>query len=82
VSEFRALTAEEIAEEEADIRRLVLRMKTISPFINAWRNKPPKGKQEVIECPVCKGKLHLSQAAYNGHVHAHCETANCINFME
>lgn len=52
------------------------------PVITAWRKKLPIGKQETIECPVCKGKLHLSQSDYNGHVHARCETTDCINFME
>jgi len=36
----------------------------------------------VIECPVCKGKLHVRHAACNAHVHAHCETPDCIAWME
>jgi hypothetical protein len=49
-----------------------------------WRVKPkPKhDRSEVVECPVCKGRLHLSQAAYNGHVWGKCETKGCVSWME
>jgi len=52
------------------------------PSISDWRNKEPIGKAGVIDCPVCKGKLHLSQAACNGHVHGKCETKDCLSWME
>lgn len=58
------------------------RMRKVMPVVAVWRKKPPRGKQEVIECPACKGRLHLSQAAYNGHVHGRCETADCVSWME
>jgi len=38
--------------------------------------------QGVVECPVCKGKLHVSHAEYNGHVHGKCETEGCLAWME
>ena len=38
--------------------------------------------QDMVECPVCKGKLHLSHAAVNGHVWGKCETAGCVEWME
>ena len=44
--------------------------------------KPEKDRNEVIECPMCKGKLHMYQSAYNGHVHGKCETPNCLYWME
>lgn len=49
-----------------------------------WRvkPKPTQDRREVIECPVCKGRLHLGQSAYNGHVHGKCETADCVSWME
>jgi hypothetical protein len=51
---------------------------------SAWRvkPKPAKDRAEVIECPACKGRLHLSQSAYNGHVHGQCETTDCVSWME
>ena len=73
----------EHAEKRADsIERSMRKLTIAGPFISQWRKKEPYGKAEVVECPVCKGKLHLSQASYNGHVHARCETADCIAFME
>lgn len=57
-------------------------MEKIGPVVSAWRNKPPRGKQEVIDCPACGGRLHLSQAASNGHVWGKCETEDCVSWME
>lgn len=65
-----------------DIDRAMNRMRVIMPVVSEWRKKPPRGKQEVIECPVCKGRLHLSQSSYNGHVHGKCETKGCASWME
>ena len=39
----------------------------------------PRG---VMECPLCKGKLHYSTASSNGHFHASCETEGCIKASE
>ena len=73
----------EQAEALADsIERSMRRLTIAGPFISTWRKKEPRGKQEVVECPVCKGRLHLSQSAYNGHVWAKCSTAECISFIE
>ena len=36
----------------------------------------------VIECPICNGRLHVSHAACNNHVHAQCETPGCLAWME
>jgi len=49
-----------------------------------WRvkPKPASDRREAVECPICKGRLHLSQSAYNGHVHGQCETAGCVSWME
>lgn len=75
----------EHAEKRADsIEKHMREMRIADPFIYEWRTKPrPKtSRQETVECPICKGNLHLSQSSYNGHVHAHCETPDCISFME
>ena len=49
-----------------------------------WRvcPKPSHDRAEVVECPVCKGRLHLSQSAYNGHVRGKCETDDCVEWVE
>jgi len=73
----------ERSEERADaIERSIKRMAIASPFISEWRKKQPIGKNELVGCPICNGRLHLSQSSYNGHVRACCETKNCINFIE
>ena len=73
----------EQSEARADELEALLRtMAPIYPVVTEWRNKPPIGKYEVIECPACQGKLHLTQAGCNGHVHGKCETDGCANWME
>lgn len=75
----------EHAESRADsIEQMFKKLELSGPFISQWREKPkPKqDRRDIVECPVCKGRLHLSQSSYNGHVHAHCETKGCISFME
>lgn len=76
----------EHAEKRADsIERSMKQMETSFAVVSAWRSWTTKNrvaKQEVIECPVCQGKLHLSQSSYNGHVRGCCETADCLNWIE
>ncbi|HKI74989.1 MAG TPA: hypothetical protein VJ998_10110 [Pseudomonadales bacterium] len=73
----------EQGEARADrMEKFILNMTLIGPVVAEWREKPPIGKQEVIECPACGGKLHLAQAASNGHVWGKCETADCVSWME
>ncbi len=75
----------EHAEKRADaIEEMMERMSIVMPVVSAWRvkPKPQRDRREVIECPKCKGRLHLSQSSYNGHVHGHCETKNCVSWME
>lgn len=73
----------EQGEKRADeLEAAMHRMTVVMPVVAEWRKKPPKGKAEVIECPMCKGKLHLSQSSYNGHVHGQCETKGCVSWME
>lgn len=73
------MSAEKYAD---DVEKSIQRMMIVDPVIEAWRTKPPMGKSEVIQCPACNGRLHLSQAASNGHVRAKCKTNECVNFIE
>lgn len=53
--------------------------------VGEWRTWTPTNrvaKQGAIECPACKGRLLLVQAAYNGHVHGCCQTPGCLQWME
>ena len=73
----------EMGEKRADsVERSMNILTKVMPRISEWRKEAPQGKSEVIECPACNGKLHLSQSSYNGHVRARCETENCVNFIE
>lgn len=73
----------EHAEARADsIEKSLRKMAVVEPAVSAWRKKAPIGKQEVIECPACKGRLHLSQSSHNGHVHGRCATPGCVSWME
>jgi hypothetical protein len=51
--------------------------------VKAFRVKyKGKGGHERVKCPICGGSLHLSIAAYNGHVWGVCETVGCLAWME
>jgi len=82
---FRAPTAEEIAAADGALEVSMNRMRIVMTTVAGWRTWSKKNrvaKQEVIECPACKGRLHLSQSAYNGHVWGNCETEGCMSWME
>ena len=67
-------------ETEASIRKTMAAIAVASQ----WRvqPKPAKARAEVVPCPICQGRLHLSQSAHNGHVHGQCETPECVSWME
>lgn len=84
--EFR--TPEEVAEME---RKQAERFEAIGKARGAivahlggpWKKGTP-GANGVIDCPACgkPGALHFSRAGYNGHIHARCQSAGCVNWME
>lgn len=78
-------TREQGVERFNDTEAMMRRMRVVMPVVAKWRTwtkQNPVAKSEVIECPECKGKLHLSQAGYNGHVWGKCETPGCVEWME
>jgi hypothetical protein len=80
---LRLPTPEEIVahEEWAAKRRemLIQGMVAVMPLREKFKGT---GGHEVIECPVCKGKLHVSIMRSNGHAHVVCETVSCIAWVE
>ncbi len=80
---LRIPTTEEIAAHETWIEGRINVLGTVMKSIRPWRNAH-KGQsaREVVECPACKGRLHLSISSYNGHVHGGCETDGCVSWME
>ena len=81
--QIRRPTEEEMAAHGEWIERRMDVMRVVMVGIGPWR-EAHRGKSvvEVVECPACKGRLHLSISAYNGHIHGHCETVGCVSWME
>lgn len=77
-------TPEERAQRKTALEAAMLRTLAGLRIANEWRVKgvPATSRHEAVECPECKGKLHLSQSSLNGHVHGACETAGCMSWME
>lgn len=74
---------QEQAEAQADfVERSLSIIAKAAPVIGAWKKCEPIGKREVIECPVCQGRIYLSQSSFNGHVLARCETKDCVGFIQ
>lgn len=80
---FRLQTQEEMEAERRKLDEALAKAMAGIKVASAWRVKRPQAdRHEVVECPICNGKLHLSQSAVNGHVHGKCETDGCVAWME
>lgn len=45
--------------------------------------KGARGLADKITCPICEdGTLYFSIASCNGHIHAQCDSKNCVSWME
>lgn len=78
-------TYEELDEDLSELRKAmdkVIAMHEKGGVIESLKKKYPDGGGEVVECPDCSGRLHISISGFNGHAHGKCETDNCFNFME
>lgn len=79
-------TEEHGIRRHEEIEGVLRRMRVVMPVVAQWRTWTKKNrvaKEEAIYCPTgCGGKLHLSQAAYNGHVWGKCTTEGCVSWME
>lgn len=77
-------TPEERAHIKAELDAAMRRTLSGLRIASEWRVKgiPQTSRHEVVQCPECKGKLHLSQSSLNGHVHGACETDGCMSWME
>jgi hypothetical protein len=77
-------TPEEAEQESRDLNEYAAKVMKVLAETRTWRvkGKLSADRAEVIECPACKGRLHMRQSAYNGHVAAKCETKGCVSWME
>lgn len=71
-----------IEKRKKEMEVFVRRLKIIGPLVEDLKDNNPEGGNGVVECPVCKNKLHWTISNYNGHIHMYCETKNCVNFIE
>lgn len=81
---YERRTVEEVQAEDAEIEAHMAKYILVAPLVRRIK-KEHKGKnwQGIEVCPVCNGKLALSHAAYNGHVHGTClTTEGCLSWME
>lgn len=80
---LRRPTAEEVAQHDVYVRRRGVMLFAALEAIEPWaKTRAGKGGQTKLECPVCKGKLHVSMARSNGHLNAKCETKDCVEFIQ
>lgn len=77
---FEALTQEEYDEKMAKWKER-LGQTFIAREIITSQPDFKVGSSGSVECPVCKSKLNYS-CALNGHIHAICETKECLSWME
>lgn len=75
------MTAEEIAAEDEKFERAFQRTTGAYSAIKAIVGDR-RGVSGTIDCPGCHAPLHYSVARLNGHIHACCETDECVSFME
>lgn len=79
---FQALGMEAVLKEDEEHDVWFARTNTARAAIVA-HFKATDRSAGGIPCPVCQsGELHYSIARSNGHVHAKCTSANCLNWME
>lgn len=82
-SKFEPYTVEEIQADDDHFEGVFNKFLVTLPIQNKIKEEH-KGTDwaGVIDCPVCKGKLHVSHAKCNGHVWGKCETEDCVSWME
>jgi len=76
-------TDEEIAAYEKKVEATIQRTITVANVVHGIK-KQHKGESwsGIIECPICKGKLHVGIAGCNGHARVSCETKDCVKYIE
>lgn len=80
---FTEPTADEVAKDRAEFDAHMDKMRLVMVGIAPLRKEyKGKGYAGIIECPACKGRLHLKISSYNNHAHGRCETPDCVNWME
>lgn len=82
---FERYTEAELAEQEKDMQAAEDRMMKVLPLLAKIRKEHNRDERDwvgVVECPICKGKLHVRHSAYNRHIAGKCETDGCLSWVE
>ena len=80
---FELPTTEEVQKYEEEVKAHSNRMMTaIAATMDIRKQHKGQDWSGIVECPICKGKLHISHAAYNGHIWGQCETKDCVAWIE
>lgn len=77
-------TTEELAEQEAATAKMVTDYMTTRKAITDYIKEQnlPKSCTGRLTCPICEQGEVLWSRASNGHIHARCTTAHCVEWME
>ena len=87
-------TPEEIKAWEEEQDRLTDRFDLVIPLIGKIKAEHNQSWAGVVECPVCKGQLHLRLNVFGGcaggrcgtpmkkHLHGSCQTEGCVRWAE
>lgn len=79
---LRRPTISEIDRFRASIGKNVSRLQVVLTHILGWRRRyRGQAFSEIISCPSCGGKLHLSISG-RGQVRGRCETLDCVSWVE
>lgn len=80
---FQPTPIEQLIADDGEMDASLARFMLVGPLVRKIKEQH-KGKSwsGVEECPACKGELHISHAASNGHVHGRCDTEGCLSWME
>jgi hypothetical protein len=54
----------------------------VEPDFEPILDDKKKGVAGTIDCPVCGGKLSYKVQPGNHHIWGHCETENCLSWMQ
>jgi hypothetical protein len=89
-NKYQEPTDEQIAASKAETDEAIRKFMVVQTgAVRKWRQEQKWSRNNrvsavgVVPCEACGvGQIHLSMAAYNGHVHGKCTTENCVSWME
>lgn len=84
-AKYEKVDAEDVAKENEAIKAAMERMVKTLPWASKKKKEAREGGPSLgeDECPICGKRIRFAIAVnYNGHMHASCETEDCVNFME